>query len=223
MRIMAIDPGTTHSGWVLIGENNVPQQMGREHNEHLLTGMRQLLRYSDSNARLHRLVLAVEYIEPRGMSVSGEVMATQFWAGRFAQLFMERGPARFDTLWTPILRTDVKLYLCGTPRAKDGNVRQAILDRYPASGGGRIGQLGTKQNPGPLYGVSRDIWSALAVALTCKAMLMGEYTPTVRGVRLQNDFLGTFNADDFSRHGREPEANPESPEGSPESCEKTTP
>jgi hypothetical protein len=42
-------------------------------------------------------------------------------------------------------------------RAKDPNVRQALLDK--------IGPVGTKKNPGPLYGVSGHGWSALAVAV----------------------------------------------------------
>ena len=66
-----------------------------------------------------------------------------------------------------IYRMDVKMYLCNNTRAKDGNIRQAIIDRYPANGGGKTPQIGTKKHPGPLYGVSKDVWSALAVAIYC--------------------------------------------------------
>jgi hypothetical protein len=43
-------------------------------------------------------------------------------------------------------------------RAKDQNIRQALIDR--------LGPPGTKKNPGPTYGVTSHMWSALAVAVT---------------------------------------------------------
>ena len=51
----------------------------------------------------------------------------------------------------------IKVHLCESARAKDGNVRQALIDR--------IGAQGTKKKPGPTYGVSKDVWAALAVAV----------------------------------------------------------
>ena len=42
-------------------------------------------------------------------------------------------------------------------RAKDGNVRQALIDL--------IGEQGTKKNKGPTYGISSHSWAALAVAV----------------------------------------------------------
>jgi hypothetical protein len=55
-------------------------------------------------------------------------------------------------------RKDVKMHLCGTPRAKDGNIRQRLLDL--------LGPQGTKKQPGPTYGVKSHAWAALAVAVT---------------------------------------------------------
>jgi hypothetical protein len=56
-----------------------------------------------------------------------------------------------------VYRKDIKLAFCGTCKAKDANVRQALIDRF--------GEQGTKLNPGRLYGIKKDMWSALAVAL----------------------------------------------------------
>jgi hypothetical protein len=42
-------------------------------------------------------------------------------------------------------------------RAKDANIRQALIDRF--------GAVGTKKMPGPLFGVSSHYWAALAVAV----------------------------------------------------------
>ena len=51
----------------------------------------------------------------------------------------------------------------------DPNVRQAIIDLFPPTGGGKCAQIGTKGQPGPLYGVSSHAWPALGVALTAQA------------------------------------------------------
>jgi hypothetical protein len=47
--------------------------------------------------------------------------------------------------------------LCHNARANDANIRQALIDRY--------GPPGTRLHPGLLYGVVRDIWAALALAV----------------------------------------------------------
>jgi len=57
----------------------------------------------------------------------------------------------------------VKLHLTQTRRAKDANIRQALIDRY---GPGKALAVGLKATPGPLYGLTGDCWSALAVAVT---------------------------------------------------------
>jgi hypothetical protein len=56
-----------------------------------------------------------------------------------------------------IFRKDIKLFLCGTMRAKDANIRQALIDK--------IGPQGTKKTPGPTYGIKSHTWAALAVAV----------------------------------------------------------
>lgn len=95
----------------------------------------------------HRV--AIEWIESYGMAVGQEVFRTVFQIGRMQQ---QLGPVRL------IPRRDVKLTLCGSARAKDTNLRQALIDA--------IGEVGTKKNPGPLYGVSGHYWAALGVAYT---------------------------------------------------------
>lgn len=64
-----------------------------------------------------------------------------------------------------VKRSEVKRHLCGSLRAKDANVRQAIIDRY----GGQAA-IGRKATPGPLYGVTSHAWAALAVAITAREM-----------------------------------------------------
>ena len=59
------------------------------------------------------------------MAVGAEVFETVHWSGRFT-----------EALWpTPVVqlpRRAVKLHLCGSARAKDPNIRQALLDRFGA-------------------------------------------------------------------------------------------
>ena len=93
--------------------------------------------------------VAVEWIESFGMAVGQSVFQTVFAIGRMVSEFPG---ARL------IPRRDVKLHLCGQSRAKDANIRQALIDRF--------GEPGTKKNPGALYGISKHRWAALAIAVT---------------------------------------------------------
>ena len=65
-----------------------------------------------------------------------------------------------------VFRKDVKLHLCQSPRAKDANVRQALIDR--------LGPQGTRKVPGPTYGVKSHEWAALAVAVYGWDMTFGQ-------------------------------------------------
>lgn len=112
-----------------------------------------------------------------GMHAGKDVFETCFWMGRFLAAW--GGPSRL------IDRRKIKAHLCGTVKAKDKNVRQALLDldRWPRAGGGAIPQVGTKDQPGPLYGMKTHLWSALAVAVTYQDL--GDavvYTPETHGL-----------------------------------------
>ncbi|KVP90912.1 hypothetical protein WJ95_09470 [Burkholderia ubonensis] len=107
--------------------------------------------------------LCIEMIASYGMAVGREVFETCVWIGRFQQAWRDPDSVKL------IYRRDVKLHLCGTSNAKDPNVRQAVIDLFPREGGGKTPQIGTKGQPGPLYGVSSHAWPALAVAITALA------------------------------------------------------
>jgi hypothetical protein len=97
-----------------------------------------------------RLVVEMVGHYGTGMPAGKTVFETCVWIGRFIQLW---GGRDYDLM----LRKTIVANLCGSARAKDSNVRQALVDRY--------GAPGTRKNPGRLYGVKKDIWSALAVAV----------------------------------------------------------
>lgn len=150
MRTFAVDPGTTQSGWVLLDDGRIVD-CGIHPNH-------DVLRWVQAGQQAH--MLAIEMVASYGMAVGREVFETVRWIGRFQQAWAEPDNVRL------VYRREVKLYLCGTAAAKDPNVRQALLDLYPTTGGGATPQVGTKSQPGPLYGMSSHTWPALGVALT---------------------------------------------------------
>jgi hypothetical protein len=147
--ILAIDPGTTQSGWVRFCNQHVIDS-GVWANDDMLEIVA-MHGYDD---------IAIEMIASYGMAVGREVFETCVWIGRFVQA--AKNPSAVKLVY----RRDVKLHLCGTSKAKDPNVRQAVLDLFPRLGGGKTPQIGTKGQPGPLYGVTSHAWPALAVAIT---------------------------------------------------------
>lgn len=156
--ILAIDPGNEESAFVLYSPG-MQIRFGKLPNKELLTEIDN----TPDRTFMHgvsELVCVIERIESYGMAVGREVFETCFWIGRF----MERWHiATSDTCEAQLLsRRAVKLHLCNSAKAKDGNVRQALIDRF----GGKAIAIGGKKKPGPLYGVSGDVWSALAVAVT---------------------------------------------------------
>ena len=144
---LAVDPGPEESAYVEIGKCGTLIMAHKAANERLLEYIR---------CRVSRGTLVIEQIAAMGMSVGAEVFETVFWSGRFAEAFGMEKVAR-------VKRHEVKMHLCGNTRAKDGNIRQAIIDRY---GPGKEKAIGNKKKPGPLHGVSGDCWQALAAGLT---------------------------------------------------------
>lgn len=161
--ILAIDPGPERSAWLEF-RRGYPTKFGIDTNEDVLTVI----------ARSHSMTLAIESIASYGMAVGADVFETAVWSGRFIQRWVDDPASR--RLTSPVQRVyrrDVKLYLCGNQRAKDANVRQALIDRY---GPGKEAAIGRKVAPGVLYGVKSHIWSALAVAVTAADLERAEAT-----------------------------------------------
>lgn len=165
MQILAIDPGNIKSGYVIAEYNETDitkvLQVGKLDNDDLM----QIIAESGN------IDFAIEMIAGMGMTVGKEVFDTCVWIGRF----WERALTRNYRTMEYIYRREEKLCLCGSPRAKDANIRQALVDRYaPAQSG--YGK-GTKKHPGFFYGFSADMWAAMAVATTY-------YDKFVKGIRI---------------------------------------
>ena len=189
-RVVAVDPGTHKSGLVVL-DLDIPSGPVVHHstpaNDDLLALLASRSLY-DTGDLTGNHVLVLEMIASQGMAVGAETFETCVWIGRFMEAW--GGPAH------RVLRGEVKIHLCGSMRAKDPNIRAALLDRYggesaalarprkcePCRGRGeiRVGRgkeriatgcascrgSGKVGAFGPLHGIASHEWAALAVGLT---------------------------------------------------------
>lgn len=157
MRILAIDPGPEESGWVEY-DSDFKQilESGIWNNDDTISALR--VQWQSAKYPQNPEVLVVEWIESFGMAVGVNIFKTVFWIGRFCEAWLSWNKAPYRL----IPRRKIKMHFCGNVRAKDTNIRQVLIDRF---GPGKERAIGKKKTPGPLYGVKKDIWSALALAV----------------------------------------------------------
>lgn len=140
--ILAIDPGNIESAYCLIDAKTYkPIEFGKIDNYQMLIKL----------GELNYDKLIVEMIASYGMAVGASVFDTCVWIGRFIQ---KRKCADYEYIY----RKEEKMNLCYTMKAKDSNIRQALIDRF--------GEVGVKSHPGFFYGFKKDIWAAFAVGVT---------------------------------------------------------
>lgn len=141
MRVLAIDPGDKQSAFVVWNSQKI------------------LYKNIDPNEQLRNYFPAldvdrvvIEMVACYGMAVGKTIFDTVLWIGRFYEAFVREGHK-------PVLvyRLDVKLHHCHTVKAKDSNIRQALIDRF--------GKPGVKSDPGLTYGLKKDLWQAFALAV----------------------------------------------------------
>ncbi len=154
MNILAIDPGNVLSGWCILDDNTLkPLNFDKSLNQDLLA----ILSNQDSMTPPDAVV--IERVASYGMAVGKEVFQTCEWIGRFTQRAQDLGlPVGY------VYRREEKVHICGDSRAKDSNIRQALIDRF-AQHDLKNGK-GTKKDPDWFYGFRADIWMAYAVGLT---------------------------------------------------------
>lgn len=145
--ILAIDPGNIESAYCIIEkETYKPIEFGKIDNQQML---KQIGLFKNIDC------IVIEKVASYGMAVGKEVFDTCEWYGRFIQKYCDTNDSsRIEY----IFRKEVKINLCNSLKAKDSNIRQALIDRF--------GVVGIKKNPGWFYGFKKDIWSAYAVGIT---------------------------------------------------------
>jgi len=99
---------------------------------------------------VHRI--GIEMVASYGMAVGKTVFETCTWIGRWTELI-----AQMHVTPELVYRMDIKMHHCKSAKAKDSNIRQALIDRF--------GAPGTKKNPGLTYGLKEDLWAAFAGAV----------------------------------------------------------
>ena len=139
--ILAIDPGSEISAYVLLDNDYKIIEFGKVINEKMLLI---IATYDCMDT------IIIEMIASYGMPVGAEVFETCVWIGRF----MQAANCKVERLY----RKEVKLHLCNSVKAKDSNIIQALKDRF--------GDKGTIKNKGYFYGFAKDIWQAMAVGVT---------------------------------------------------------
>ncbi len=144
MRILALDPGTEQTAFVVWDGCVIEAE--------ILPNCLMIERIMLNSFGACDL-MAYEMIASYGMPVGREVFETCVWIGRF----VER--TKLPTL--RVYRKDAKLHLTGSQKAKDANVRMALMDLF----GGKAKAMGNKKSPGPLYGIKSHLWAAMAVAI----------------------------------------------------------
>ena len=143
--ILAIDPGNIESAFVVVDDDLKPLWFDKTSNENILNMI-------EDDCFDNCIEAAIERVASYGMSVGKEVFETCEWVGRFTQALIPAMDIEY------VYRREEKIALCGSMKAKDSNIRQALLDRF--------GVVGTKKVPGWFYGFKSDIWAAYAVAIT---------------------------------------------------------
>ena len=151
MKILAIDPGAERSAFV-IWDGQIIHEMNIWPNLFLIKAL------DPENIDIQFAIwpqspsaCVIEEVRSYGMAVGKDIFQTVRWCGRFEQAY---GPDYVKYIG----RMEVKMHLCHTSRAKDTNIRQALIDRF--------GPPGTKKAPGLTYGLKKDMWSAFALAVT---------------------------------------------------------
>lgn len=155
MRILAIDPGNVESAYALIDTDTYrPLHFAKKLNAAVLDAIQFW-----PGIEAHHVVIEQIGHYGTGMPAGRTVFDTCVWIGRF-----------YETAWRDfghepelVLRPTVKAHLCGSAKAKDPNVIQALIDRFAPDV--RNKGKGTKAEPGFFHGFRADVWQAYALAV----------------------------------------------------------
>ena len=150
MIVFAIDPGNEQSAWCVMDGKYELLSFDKQPNKDVMDTLIKTLPLLDR--------VVIERVASYGMPVGREVFETCEWIGRYAQEAEKKVAVDY------IYRRDEKLYLCFDSKAKDSNIRAALIERF-AKHDFKNGR-GTKDNPDYFYGVKADEWAAIAVSVT---------------------------------------------------------
>lgn len=159
--VLAIDPGNIDTAYCTLQGRKIGR-FGKIPNAEMLTilGWRGHVPDGGECADLLYDHVACEMICSYGMPAGASLFDTCVFIGE-----IRTAALREVTL---IPRIQVKSHICHSGKATDSNIRQALIDLF--------GPQGKKSAPGPTFGISADVWSALAIAKTFQS---GDFTPYI--------------------------------------------
>lgn len=151
--ILAFDPGNEYTAYCLIDDDRRPVEFGKVPNKDALS----YVYHHAGDTRIEAVV--IEMVASYGMAVGKSVFETCVMIGRLTEAA--------DASYFPvdyIYRIEEKTTICHDSKAKDSNIRQALIDRF-AQHDLKNGK-GTKKDPDWFYGFAKDEWAAYAVGTT---------------------------------------------------------
>ena len=157
--IIGIDPANQYTAYCVCDSGTMrPLYFGREENRKALSEI--LERALECKAH-GSVVIGIEGMQSYGNAVGKPTFESCYWIG-YLQCY-------FDLYQIPhqlIFRSEEKMAICKRTRAKDSNIRAALVDIFEPYA--RNHGKGTKDNPSMFYGFKKDIWQAFAVAYTLR-------------------------------------------------------
>ena len=155
INLLAIDSGDVKSAYIIYNsEKNKIIEKNILPNDEFLEA---IIRAGSENLFSE---VAIEKLHSMGMAVGQTTFDTIFMNGRIYQAMRDH----LNLIPTLYPRHDIKMHLCMTTRAKDGNIRMALVNRF--------GDPSTKKNPHDKFNELTDgiyfgthFWSCLAVAM----------------------------------------------------------
>ena len=145
MKICGIDPGTEKTAFVLwdTATETVIKNF-TDANEKIIADLRVAEEFEG--------IPVIEGIQHMGMPIGKSVLMTENFIGHLQERLLDYTEKSYL-----VYRGEIKCHFCGSARAQDTNIKQALIDRF--------GAIGTKKEPGKFYAVHGHEWSALAVAI----------------------------------------------------------
>ena len=150
MILFAIDPGNIDSAYCVMNGQYELLEFAKLPNKEVMEIMLQRINMID--------MVVIERMQSYGMPVGKETFEACEWIGRFSQEAEKYVPVQY------IFRQEEKLWICHDTRAKDTNIRLALIERFAKHDMAR--GKGTKDNPDYFYGVKADCWSAIGIAVS---------------------------------------------------------
>lgn len=155
MIIFSIDQGDEYSGYTIFDPDNKNlMAFDKVTNADLrIILLDYILNFVLLKEEYKDTVFVIEEIKNFGMPMAQTTINSVFWGGRFCELIKIH--CKNEVILVP--RKTAVTGLCKVAKAKDGNVSRRLRDLF--------GEKGTKKNPGMLYGMKSDCWSALGLAV----------------------------------------------------------